>query len=420
MRLKRSRAEFFSASARETAGRRRTEFLPFGQPLISEEEIEAVAEVLRSGWIGMGERTLEFEKAFSMYTGARHAVSVSSCTAGLHLALIAAGVGEGDEVITTPMTFVATVNAILQVSATPVLADIDPCTLNIEPEAVARRVTSKTRALLPVHFGGLACDLDGLGSLARRHCLSLIEDAAHAAGARFLGKAIGGHGNMAVFSFYPNKNMTTVEGGMITTDDDRIAEQLRLLRLQGLSSDAWRRFSSKEPVAAHATCLGYKYNLTDVQAVLGLGQLARLEEFLAMRERYAEIYDHEFADLPIDRQNRPKPGLGERHGLHLYVILLRLEDLTSSRDEVVQALRRRNIGAGVHYCAIHEHPYHGRMLRYRSGDLPVAESISRRTLTLPLSASMDEEDLWDVIHAVRAVLTRSRKRKFIPVNRQRK
>ena len=387
----------------------RDEFLPFGRPVVSEEEITAVAAVLRSGWLGMGKRTLEFEEAFARYTGARHAVTVSSCTAGLHVALLAAGLGPGQEVVTTPMTFVATVNAILQTGATPVLVDIDPHTLNIETEAVAQAITPRTRAILPVHFGGLPCDLEGLGELACSHGLALVEDAAHGVGARYRGKPIGGYGNLAAFSFYPNKNMTTIEGGMVTTDDDRLAEEMRLLRLQGLSSDAWRRFGSKDLVVSHALRLGYKYNLTDVQSVLGLGQLSRLEAFLGVRERYAEIYDRELAELPIDTQRRPPCGSPDRHGLHLYVILLRLEELTVDRDTVVRALRAENIGVGVHYLPIHEHPYHAETLSYRTGDFPVAESVSKRTLTLPLSPGMSEEDLWDVIEAVRSVLSRYRK-----------
>jgi dTDP-4-amino-4,6-dideoxygalactose transaminase len=414
----------------------RNDFLPFGRPLITEEEIAAVGQVLRSGWIGMGKRTIEFEQAFAASCGARHAVSVSSCTAGLHIALIAAGVGPGHEVITTPLTFVATVNTILETGATPVLVDIDPRTLNIEAAAVAAAITPRTRAILPVHFGGLACDLPAFGELARARGLAIIEDAAHAVGTRCAGKTIGGHGNLVAFSFYPNKNITSIEGGMVTTDDDALAEEMRLLRMHGLSSDAWRRFSAKEVVVSEAIRGGYKYNLTDVQSVLGLGQLARLEEFLTTRERYAAIYDRELEGLPIDRQTRPPlgertrvrsarasktsgandPSAGaldtlpaDRHGLHLYVILLRLDELTVDRNTILKALRAENVGAGLHYMAVHEHHYFQSILPYRRGDFFVAESVSERTLTLPLSPSMSEDDVWDVIEAVRSVLTRYRK-----------
>jgi dTDP-4-amino-4,6-dideoxygalactose transaminase len=387
----------------------RDDFLPFGRPSITSEEIAAIGDVLRSGWIGMGEKTIAFERAFAEAAEARHAVSVSSCTAGLHLALVAAGIGPGDEVITTPMTFVATVNAILETGASPVLVDIDPRTMNIEPDAVARAITPRTRALLPVHFGGLPCDLDGLRALAAPRGLTIVEDAAHAVGARFRGRPIGGHGNLVAFSFYPNKNITTIEGGMVTTDDDRLAEEMRLLRLHGLSSDAWRRFAASGIVVSHALRPGHKYNLTDVQSVLGLSQLARLPEFLATRERYAAMYDEALEDLPIDRQHRPPLGAPDRHGLHLYIVLLRLEELTADRNEIVRALRAERVGAGVHYLAIHRHPYFAETLPYRDGDFPVAESVSDRTLTLPLSPSMSEEDLGDVIEALGGVLARYRK-----------
>jgi len=385
----------------------RRAFLPFGRPRISEEEIAAVADVLRSGWLGMGERTLEFERAFADYCGAGHAVAVSSCTAGLHLSLAALDVGPGDEVVTTPMTFAATVNAILAVGATPVLVDIDPRTLNVEPAAVAAAITPRTRALLPVHFGGRALDLTGLGALARERGLSLVEDAAHAVGARHAGARVGGHGHLVSFSFYPNKNMTTIEGGMVTTNDAALAESLALLRIHGLSNDAWKRYHTRRLVTSQVVRFGFKANLTDVQAALGLGQLARLEEFLALRERYAAIYDEALADLPLDRQARPEPG-ADRHGLHLYVVLLRLDELTCDRDQVVRALRAENIGVGLHYQAIHEHPYYAGTLGYARGAFPVAEDVSARTLTLPLGPGMDEDDLRDVVHALRCVLTRYR------------
>ncbi|MBI1722714.1 MAG: DegT/DnrJ/EryC1/StrS family aminotransferase [Gemmatimonadetes bacterium] len=386
----------------------RDTYLVFGRPLFSEEEIQDVVAVLRSGWPGMGKKTIEFEQAFAEYCGARHAVSIASCTAGLHVALLAAGVGRGDEVVTTAMTFAATINAIRQTGATPVLVDIDPNTLNLTPEAVSHAITPKTKAILPVHFGGLPCDLERLGELARSHRLAIIEDAAHAVGGVYHGRRVGGHGNLACFSFYPNKNMTTIEGGMITTDDDGLVEEMRLLRLHGLSSDAWKRFESKAFIPSRVVRDGFKYNMTDVQAVLGLGQLKRLEAFLATRERYAAILDEELAGLPFDRQLRPPLGGTDRHALHLYVILLRLEELTVDRDHILAAIREENIGVTAHYLAINEHPYYQRVLPYRPGDFPFAERVSARTLTLPMSPSMSEDDLFDVIDAVRSVLARYR------------
>ena len=386
----------------------RDSFLPFGRPAINEDEIAAVAEVLRSGWPGMGQHTLAFEQAFAAYVGARHAVSVSSCTAGLHVALAAAGAGPGDEVITTPMTFAATVNAIRQTGATAVLADIDPDTLNLDAGAVERALTPRTKVLLPVHFGGLPCDLDRLRTVAQAHGLAIVEDAAHAVGAVSRGTRVGGHGNLAAFSFYPNKNMTTIEGGMVTTDDDGLANEMRLLRLHGLSTDAWRRFSSREVVHSEVIRAGFKYNMTDVQAVLGVSQLARLEGFLAVRERYAALYDRELADLPFDRQYRPPADGADRHALHLYLVLLRLDALSVDRDHVLRALRAENIGASLHYQAIHLHPYYQRVLPYRPGDFPVAERVAGCTVTLPLSPSMLETDARDVVRALRSILLRYR------------
>jgi dTDP-4-amino-4,6-dideoxygalactose transaminase len=386
----------------------RDQFLVFGRPVFAEEEIAAVAEVLRSGWPGLGPRTQEFERAFAEYCGARHAVAVSSCTAGLHLALVAAGVGEGHEVITTAMTFAATVNAILMAGARPVLVDIDEETLNLDLDAVERAITSRTRAVLPVHFGGLPCDLDRLRGLAEARGLVVLEDAAHAVGAVYHGRRIGGHGNLAAFSFYSNKNLTTVEGGMVTTDDDRLAEELRIRRLHGLSSDAWKRFGTKAVIPSHVTRQGFKYNLTDLQAVIGQSQLSRLEGFLATREKYAAIYDAELAGLPFDRQFRPTLGGPDRHGLHLYIVLLRLDELSLGRDHVMVALREENIGVAAHYMAISEHPHFQRVLGCGPGDFPVAERIASRTMSLPLSPGMTEDDVYDVVDAMHSVLSKYR------------
>jgi dTDP-4-amino-4,6-dideoxygalactose transaminase len=382
----------------------RDAFLPFGSPSISEEEIAAVADVLRSGWIGMGPKTLEFEAAFAAHVGARHAVAVSSCTAGLHLALEAAGVGPGHEAITTAMTFVATVNAIVHCGATPVLVDVDRRTLNMDLDAVERAITPRTRAILPVHFGGLPCDLGRIRELARAHGLVIVEDAAHAVGAVHAGTLVGGHGNLACFSFYPNKNMTSIEGGMVTTDDDALADEMRLLRLHGLQADAWKRFGPGRVPSALSVRPGFKYNMTDVQAVLGLSQLRRLNGFLLAREELARAYDEELRDLPLDRQERPAAGGPERHALHLYVILPRLEELGASRAEIFDALRAENIGVASHYPAIPQHPSLASVLPQRPGGFPVAEWVAERTLSLPLQPAMSREDAADVVVAVRAVL----------------
>jgi dTDP-4-amino-4,6-dideoxygalactose transaminase len=384
----------------------REKFLPVAVPLISEEEIAAVVDVLRSGWIGMGERTLAFERAFAAYVGVPHAVAVSSCTAALHTALLAAGVGPGDEVITTPLTFAATVNMIIATGATPVLADIDPHTLNLSPASVERAITPRTRALLPVHFAGLSCDLDALHALARQLDVALIEDAAHAVGTVHGGMRIGARGNLTCFSFYPTKNMTTIEGGMITTSDAALADEMRRIRMHGLSADAWRRFGPGTAIQQEVVRLGFKYNMTDVAAAIGLGQLARLEHFIEHRERLASRYDDGLRGLPLEIPARPPAGAPDRHSLHLYVVLVQEDRLAASRDEVVNALRAENIGATVHYPAIHQHTYYRDAVRYDEDELRVATDVTRRIISLPLSAAMTHDDVDDVVAAMHRVLAR--------------
>lgn len=385
------------------------EFLPFGRPDLGEEEIAAVTDVVRSAWIGMGPRTLEFENAFADYVGADHAVALGSCTAALHLSLLASDVGPGDEVITSGLTFAATVNAILATGARPVLVDVDRRTLNLDPAAVEAALTERTRAILPVHFGGLACDMASLGAIARRHDLRIVEDAAHAVGAEVDGRRVGGLGHPACFSFYPNKNMTTGEGGMVTLEDPAMADALRVLRLHGLGVDGWKRYASKQLVPSVVTRHGWKYNMTDLQAALGLVQLRRLDGFQARREEMARHFDEAFADLPVDRQVRPDDASGGRHALHLYVLLPRLEELTVGRDEVVLALRAENVGAAMHYPAMHHHPFYREELGIARGDLPNADWVTERTLSLPMSPSMSDRDRDAVITATRSVLEHYRR-----------
>jgi dTDP-4-amino-4,6-dideoxygalactose transaminase len=378
------------------------EFLVFGKPVLGEEEVEAVADVIRSSWIGTGNRCIEFERAFADHVGVPHAVAVSSCTAALHVALVAAGVGPGDEVITTALTFVATAHAIAHAGATPVLADVDRDTLNIDVADVRRRVTERTRAIIPVHFGGLAADLVGLRGIANDTGAVLIEDAAHAVGTVHDGKPIGATG-IACFSFYPNKNITTGEGGMVTTDDAELAERMHVLRLHGLSRDAWERFRSKRVVRSDAIALGFKYNLTDIQAAMGLVQLRKLDAFMDIRHRLASAYDHELADIcGLRAQPRPWSDM-ERHAHHLYVVQVDPGEFGIGRDDLLAALRAENIGAGVHYRALHLHPYYREALGLEASDLPVASELSSRVLSLPLSASMTEDDVVRVGAALRRI-----------------
>jgi len=377
-------------------------YLVFGRPHILEEDIAAVVRTLESGWIGTGPQTTRFEKAFAEYVGAAHAVALASCTSALRLSMLALGIGPGDEVITTPLTFCATVNSILHSGARPVLADCDPVTWNLDPAEVERHITPRTRGILPVHFGGRLCDMEALTALARTHGLVLVEDCAHAIETTGRdGRHAGAYGDLAAFSFYATKNVTTAEGGMVVTADREVADRLRVLALHGMSKDAWKRYSDDGYRHYDIVELGYKANMTDLQASLGLGQLARVEQNLLTREEIWRRYDDAFADLPIEL---PAPvERGTRHARHLYTILIP-ERSGLDRDLVLAALHAEGIGAGVHYQPVSGFSYYQDTLGVKLGDFPNAESIGRRTLSLPLSAGMTDDDVEDVIAALRRIL----------------
>jgi dTDP-4-amino-4,6-dideoxygalactose transaminase len=382
----------------------RADFLPFGAPCLGEEEIAEVVDTLRSGWIGTGPKTTRFEQAFAEYVGAEHAVAVNSCTAGLFLSLAVSGVGPGDEVITSPLTFCATANVIVHLGARPVFADVDPVTLNIDPAQVDAAITPRTKAIVPVHFGGLACDMAALRPLASAHGLAIVEDAAHAVGTRHDGRLVGGNGNLVSFSFYANKNLTTAEGGMITTDDAAQAERLEVLRLHGLSRHAWQRYRTRRLMLSDCIEPGYKLNLTDLASSIGLHQLQKQEPFLAIRERIAACYDAAFGDIAGVRL-QPRPvGPKDRHGLHLYVLVLNSSAFTVARDQIVDALLAEGIGAAIHYRAVHNHPYYRDTYGYRPEDFPKAAVIGDNILSLPLTPGMADADVADVIRGVRKVL----------------
>jgi len=381
---------------------RRHQFLVFGAPDIREEEIAEVVDTLRSGWLGTGPKTKRFEAAFADYVGARHAVAVNSATAALHLALLGLGIGPGHEVITTPMTFVSTINVILHAGATPVLVDVDRETMNLTPEAVDPAVTSRTRAVLPVHMTGRPCDMGGFADLARRHGIALVDDAAHAVEARWGNGSIGSIGAATAFSFYVTKNVVTGEGGMLTTGDDALADDARIRSLHGLSRDAWRRYSAGGFKPYDVVLPGWKYNMTDLQAALGLHQLQRAESNLRRREEIWARYDEAFAVHPLLRT--PSPVEGGRHARHLYTLLLDVERAPCNRDELVERLRLLNVGTGVHFVAAHLHSYYKAALGTGRGDFPNAEWISDRTISIPLSSRLTDEDVEDVIWAVSAAL----------------
>jgi dTDP-4-amino-4,6-dideoxygalactose transaminase len=376
-------------------------YIVFGSPLIGEEEIAEVCATLRSGWIGTGPRVRRFEELFRDYVGARHAVAVNSCTAALHLSLLVSGVGPGDEVITTPMTFCATANAILHAGARPVFVDVDAGTMNLDPAAVAAAITPRTRAVVPVHLAGRPCPMKRFEALAARHGLLVIEDAAHCIEGCYQGRKVGAISPLTCFSFYVTKNMTTGEGGMVTTDSDEFAARLKMYALHGMSADAWHRFSDRGYKHYQVVFPGFKYNMTDLQAALGLHQLGRLADHLRRRNEIWQQYDDAFADLPV---LRPAPAEPETvHARHLYTLRV-LPDAGKDRDQVLQELHELGIGTGVHYTALHLHTYYREALGYRQGMFPNAEAIGASTLSLPLSAKLTGEEVDRVIAAVRLVL----------------
>jgi dTDP-4-amino-4,6-dideoxygalactose transaminase len=385
----------------------RQTFLPFHQPWVDDAGIKAVTEVLQSGWLTRGPRTEEFERAFRTYVGSRHAIGLSSCTAGLHLALVALGIGPGDEVITSPITFPATANVIVQQGARPIFADVEPLTLNLDPARVEAKITPRTRAIIPVHFAGHPCRMDAFMALAGRHRLRVVEDAAHAIEAWAGDRKVGGIGDFTAFSFYATKNLTTAEGGMLTTNDDELAEQARILSLHGISRDAWKRYAPDGPLHWETVSPGYKYNMFDVQAALGLTQLERLEEWWTMRGAYLRRYREGIADLPEVEMLGEQSGI--RHANHLCVIVLDTDRLRIDRDEVMSALRAEGIGTGVHFRSLSLHPYYRRTFPAPPGDLAVAESVSERLLSLPLYPKMSADDLDDVLDALHRVIATHRR-----------
>lgn len=379
----------------------RKNFLTFGSPNIGEEEIAEVVDTLRSGWIGTGPKVGAFEKAFAAYVGTDHAVAVSSCTAALHLSMMVSGVGPGDEVITTPMTFCATANAIVHTGASPVFVDVDPETMNIDPGKIEAAITHKTKAIVPVHFAGRACDMQAICNIAREYDLILIEDAAHAIETTSDRGKVGNIGDLTCFSFYVTKNVVTAEGGMITTNRSEWIDKLKTNALHGMNRDAWKRYSDDGFKHYEVEFPGYKYNMTDIQASLGLHQLRKVDNNLVFRKDLWAYYDGLLEDLPLILPS--KPNSEEVHGRHLYTILVDKEKFGCDRDHLQRGLHEQKIGTGIHYVAAHLHPYYQTRWGYKRGDFPCAEYISDRTLSLPLGLNMNYEDVDDVVEAIRSV-----------------
>ena len=388
---------------------RRTEFLPFSRPFIGEEEIAEVVDSLRSGWITTGPKTAAFEAEFARVTGARHAISISSATAGLHLVFLALDLKPGDEVITPSMTFVAAVNMAVMAGATPVFVDVERETLNLDPDLIEEKITERTRAIVPVHYAGLPCDLDRIHQVAKKHGIPVIEDAAHAVGAMHKGRPIGALSDITVFSFHPIKNMTTGEGGMVTTNDDRLAERLKLLRFHGMDRDAWKRYSASGSPHYEVLAPGFKYNMMDIQAALGLHQLRRLPEINRARTTHALLYSKLLADVPEVLCPASAATYPCEHAWHLYVPRLNKERLSIDRDRFMALLKEENIGTGLHFKAVHEHHFYRERFPSNAGRLPVSEWASERILSLPLFPQMDEKDVQDVVAAVRRIVRASRR-----------
>jgi perosamine synthetase len=385
----------------------RDTFLPFALPLLGEAEIEGVLECLRSGWLTTGPKTKQFEQEFAAYVGAKHALAVNSCTAALHLGLEALGVGEGDEVITSPMTFTATAAVIEHLQAKPVFVDVEPQTLNLDVSKIEERITPKTKAILPVHFAGQACDMAPLLEVARRRGIPVIEDAAHAIPTRYQGKLIGTFGDITCFSFYATKNLTTGEGGMITTERDDIADRVRLMYLHGMSRDAWKRYTESGSWAYEILAPGFKYNLSDVASAIGIPQLRAVETFHARRREIARRYTEAFQGL---QGVRPPVVLDEAsHGWHLYVIQVDPATLTIGRDEFIREMMARKIGVSVHFIPLHIQPYYRDKYELKPNDYPNAYAAYQRILSLPIYARMSDADIEDVIAAVRDIVESNRR-----------
>lgn len=378
--------------------KKRENFLPFALPFIDEKDIEEVTASLKSGWISSGPKKQEFEKRFKRFTGTKHAVAMNSCTAALHTALLAKGIGRGDEVITTPFTFCSTVNTIVHTGAKPVLVDIEPDTYCIDTKLIEDSITDRTKAIIPVHYGGQPCEMDSLIDICKKNDIFLLEDAAHALTSEYKGRKVGTLGDAAAFSFYATKNITTSDGGMLATDNDEIAKKARILSMHGINNGAWKRHDKKQPWYYDVEMPGFKYAMTDIQASLGLRQLEKLETMQNIRQKHIRMYKEAFEGLKeITIQGERE---GTKHSRHLFVIRINKEHTNVSRQNFVKKMKDLNIGTSVHFIPIHYHPYYKKTLSYKEGDFPVTESVYEDVVSLPVYPSMTKDDTEYVIDAV--------------------
>jgi len=385
----------------------RSTFLPFALPLITEDEEKEVLDTLRSGWLTTGPKTKIFEEKLKKYTGAKYAVALNSCTGALHLSLLALGIKPGDEVITTPLTFAATANVIVHVGAKPVFVDINRDTLNIDPKKIEEKITNKTKAIIPVHLAGQPCEMDEITRIAKKHNLKIIEDAAHAIGAEYKNKKIGSMSDAVCFSFYPIKNITTGEGGAVLTNNEELAEKIRILSLHGISSDAWKRYMKDgEPNVWHLIEPGFKYNMTDIQASLGIHQIDKLDHFLDIRKSYANVYEKEFSNFKGIILSRKIDDV--KHACHLFPIILDTDELTVNRDEFINAMKKENIGTGVHFPSLIS-SYYSSTYGYKEEDFPNVTFVSKRIVSLPLYPKMNVGDVRSVVDATKKIVSYYRK-----------
>lgn len=385
----------------------RPDFLPFSLPSIDEEEEQEVIRTLRSGWLTTGPKTQKFEQMLKEYVGCKHAICVSSCTAALHLSLVALGIQKGDEVITSPVTWPATANVIVHTGATPVFADVDSRTMNIDPRQIKAKITKRTKAIIPVHMAGQPCDMEAIRSLAKKHKIAVIEDAAHALGARYKNKPIGAMSELTCFSFYPIKNITTIEGGMVATNNDEWAEKIRIYSLHGVSTDAWKRYSKDAGGHHEVMFAGFKYNMPDVGAALGICQLPKLEGFIKRRKEIAMQYTNTFSQM--EELTLLQVDEGVRHAHHLFIIAVNTEKLRICRDTFREALRKENIGTGIHFRSLHIQHYYKQRFKFKESDFPNAASLSQRIISLPLYPRMNQYDIDSVIKAVKKIVSYYRK-----------
>ncbi len=380
----------------------RDDFLVFGKPTLEEDEIQEVIDTLRSGWIGTGPKTTRFENDFKAYKNAPHALAVNSCTAALHLSLLVAALGPGDEVITTAMTFCATINTIIYVGATPVLVDIDPITGNIDPNLIEAKITPRTRAIVPVHYGGYPCDMQRILAIAKEHQLIIIEDCAHAIETEYHGQKAGTIGDFGCFSFYVTKNLVTGEGGMVLTKKPEDAARIKTLALHGMSHDAWKRFGTEGFKQYQVVEIGYKYNMMDLQAAIGIHQLKRIEHSWLRRQQIWRTYQAAFQHDPV--QCPPDPPSTIRHAYHLYTLQWDEQRTGLPRITFLDAMKANNIGISVHYLSIPEHPCYIERFGWRKEEYPQATLRSHQTVTLPLSPGLSDQDVADVIGAVKKIM----------------